>query len=294
MVMTVLMRDAVSALDAKTAAAYETGSLSDLLYADDTLLIGVSDDHLQHFLSAIQTAGLRYGMELHIDKFQLLMVQCKAQLKDSFGNVITMKDEMEYLGTILSCNSGPGRELSRRIGIAKAEYGALSKVWKHASLNRERKLAIYNALIESKLLYGMATMCLSVAEQRRINGFQNRCIRQIIGIKPAHVSRISNARVLAEAGKQRATTMHDQRRLALLGKVLRLPEGHPMKLASFIPGTMRPATERYVRRVGRPNKEWVPEVLDIARHCFGSDDYILQAAQCPKAWRALVCNTCPA
>ena len=83
--MTVLMHDAVSNLDAPSAAAYEKGDLADIVYAHDTLLLATSDGHLQEFLSRVADAGKSYGMELHWDKFQLLSVQCRACIRTPSG-----------------------------------------------------------------------------------------------------------------------------------------------------------------------------------------------------------------
>ena len=58
-VMTVLLHDAVGTLSANTRSAYDRDDLADLVYADDTLLIGVSDDQLSEFLEAVQRAGAR-------------------------------------------------------------------------------------------------------------------------------------------------------------------------------------------------------------------------------------------
>ena len=75
-VMSVLLEDAKSLLSARALEAYENGDLSDVVYADDTLLLSVSQRHLQEYLSAVAVAGAKYGMELHWGKFQLLPVQC--------------------------------------------------------------------------------------------------------------------------------------------------------------------------------------------------------------------------
>ena len=61
-------------------AFHHRGDLADVVYADDTLLLGTSDCHLQEFLSEVANAGSLYGMELHWDKFQLLQVQCQASI----------------------------------------------------------------------------------------------------------------------------------------------------------------------------------------------------------------------
>ena len=86
--MTVLMHDAVSNLDDAASRAYFRGDLADIVYADDTLLLGSSDSHLQQFLSKVADAGDMYGMELHWDKFQLLEVRCSASIFTPTGERI--------------------------------------------------------------------------------------------------------------------------------------------------------------------------------------------------------------
>ena len=50
MLMSVVMKDAVELMCASGHKMHDDGLLSSLLYADDTLLIGVSNAALQHFL----------------------------------------------------------------------------------------------------------------------------------------------------------------------------------------------------------------------------------------------------
>ena len=69
--MSVLLHDAVG-LPGACADQYAKGHLADLVYADDTLLIGIDKTHLQEYLQAVFVAGKRYGMELHFGKFQLI------------------------------------------------------------------------------------------------------------------------------------------------------------------------------------------------------------------------------
>ena len=98
----------------------------------------------------------------------------------------------------------------------------------------------------------------------------NRCRRRIVGIAPSYVSRVSNAIVLARADYPTASDLLKKRRLQLFGKILRSPEGHPLRVASFIPDTTISATERFVRRVGRPSKEWIRETTLDVISLFGS------------------------
>ena len=293
-VMTVLMHDAVSNLNGAALLAYNRGDLADIVYADDTLLLGTSDPHLQDYLSQIADAGLLYGMELHWDKFQLLQVQCQAIIRTPTGEHISPKLGIDYLGSVLSHDGLPGHELGRRIGMAKRDFLELQKVWKHSSLSRDRKIQIYKALIESKLMYSLSCLCLSSADRRRLDGFQNRCLRSILGIPPAFISRVPNAEVLRRACYPAATDMLLKRQLLLFGKVLRSAYDHPLHNSAFIRGTLQPATSMYVRRVGRPRREWVTFVRDKACQFLKSHREITRLVQNPHVWNHTVCQfTCP-
>ena len=103
-------------------------------------------------------------------------------------------------------------ELVKGIAMAKNDFLALSNVWRRSSLTWRRKLAIFSSLIESKLLYGLSSICLTVAQERKLNGFQNRCLRKIVGVAPAYASRVSNATVLRKAACRSATDVLRKRR----------------------------------------------------------------------------------
>ena len=195
---------------------------------------------------------------------------------------------MQYLGAAVSADGSMDHELNRRIGAAKREFTTVHKLWSHSSLTWKRKLQMFTALIESKLLYSLSGAILTKVQLRRLDGFQNRCLRQIIGIKPSWISRVSNKVVLSKAGHIAASRLLLERQLQQFGKVLRAKPEHPLRLSSFIQGTTHPATEQYVRRVGRPAGEYVPYLSQIASQIFGNLDAATAAAQFKKRWNYTV------
>jgi len=79
-----------------------------------------------------------------------------------------------------------------------------------------------------------------------------------------------------------------QQQLEQLGRVLRADTAAPLHTAAFTPGTLEPATCHWVRRVGRPRKEWVPTVLEKARRRKSEDLYAL--ARNEQTWTKRVVN----
>ena len=172
------------------------------------------------------------------------------------GNDIPCKIRNRYLGTTLSEDVHDKQDLLKRIAMAKKDFIALSNVWRRAALTWKRKRATYDAIVETKLLYGLSSICLTAAQERQLNGFQNRCLRAVIGVTSSYISWVSNADVLNKAGHVAATQTLRNRQKQLQEKVARCPEGHPLRTTTFILGSNLPLTERYIGKRGRPYKEW--------------------------------------
>ena len=270
MIMTVVMEDAVEQLPLADRQSLQRHTLGALLYADDTLLFGCRADAVQRFLAAVQKSGKQFGLELHAKKFQLIQAKCNTELKAIDGLPIIPKEDMVYLGAVITSDGRVGRELARRLGAANAEFRALARLWRHAAVSRRRKIDILNATVIPKLLYSLMTACLNLAERRRLDGFHNRCLRLVWGIQPALISRVSNSSVLQITQQKPLTHLLARQQLMMFGKVARAPAGSLLRDSTFCPGSLRPAADRYIRRVGRPRLEWAKEVTKMALKMCGS------------------------
>ena len=285
--MSVLLHDAVQLLSPGATAQYAQGDLADLVYADDTLILGVKADRLEEYLSAIYTAGQRYGMELHCGKFQLIATSDgRNHVCAPDGTTIAPRTSMQYLGTLLHGDGSSTHELNRRIAMARADFDALATVWRRSALTWKRKVHIFICLVQSKLLYSLAALVLTKAQDRKLDGFQNRCLRKILGIAPSYVSRVSNITVLGKALCRPATAVLRKQRLQLFGKVLRSAPENPLRSSCFVPGSWTLATDQYVRRVGRPCREWTRDAVQEITALFGSLELAVPVAEQKMSWNA--------
>ena len=269
MLMSVLMQDAADMLPLEDRELLRQGSLAELLYADDTLLLSVSAKSLERFLAAVSSAGATYGLELHWGKLQLIKVRCSTAVRRPDLSIIETQSSLLYLGSVVSDDGRVSTELARRLGMATGEFRKLSRLWRHSALGRARKVEIFEAVVVSLLMYGLAAAWLNKNEQRKLNGFQSRCLRTIWGIKPAYVSRVSNGKVLETTGQRPLTALLQKQQLLLYGRVARQGEGSPMRDAAFEPTSLRPAVDMFVRKVGRPRLAWAPEVGKLALQAAG-------------------------
>ena len=137
--------------------------------------------------------------------------------------------------------------------------------WQKANTTIRWKLQVLNAIVRSKLLYGLERIQLTKADISRLNAFQNKALRRILGKPPTFLDRQATSESIYRE-------IRDQHRchfehfgksgkcgmLRLFGHVLRSPPSDPMKQASLAADGLRPrATPR--RRSGRPRADWITE-----------------------------------
>ena len=104
-VMTVLMQNARELLPVAAQRAFAERRLYDILYADDTLILGTDTGYVEELAKAIEQAGAEFGMTLHWGKTQALADCAESTLKDPSGNLIEDSGSLVYLGGLLTADA---------------------------------------------------------------------------------------------------------------------------------------------------------------------------------------------
>ena len=94
-----------------------------------------------------------------------------------------------YLGTLLTDSLSHKAELNNRIADVIQTANKLKLFWDKADTPTYWKLRDYESVIRSKLMYGLATIELTNAELNKLDTFQIRGIRIILGVASAFVER---------------------------------------------------------------------------------------------------------
>ena len=171
MLMTILVNDSVDLLGLDSQEPFKDGALDTLLYADDTLVIGVEEFHIRELLDAIAEVGARFGMELHWSNFQMIQVNAAYTLRTPEGETIPPKELISYLGVKVYRDGGVKTELNQKLGMAWADFSKLNRLWKRTALATNKQIRILQAVVISRLLYGLNSARVNFAEIRRLNGF---------------------------------------------------------------------------------------------------------------------------
>ena len=261
--MSILIHDAKMKLQADLeVSAFETLKVHDILYADDTLLIAQSKAVIESYMQCIGECGKQYGMVFNRDKLECMNIRCDVELHNEVGDIIQCKDNLKYLGSILAADGHSEQIVASRLGMAKQEFSALAKFWKHAAVSNKKKYHIYEACVLSKLMYGLESIVLSSASLRKINGFHVSCCRKILRISASYISRVSNKYILQQLDTWQLSTKLLQRQMLFMGTIAR-SEIDILRNSVFKPGSLE-LIVRSNRRRGRPRTEWSSFVW---KHC---------------------------
>ena len=136
MLMTVLMHDAKSRLAARAVTLDSDVVAHDILYADNT--VGVSFENVERHMECIAEVGSGYGLSSNLSRLETMPVRCVAAIHKFDGTFVKSVESMVYLGSLMCGDRTIGPEFCQRIGAATAEFWALSRIWSHASISKQR------------------------------------------------------------------------------------------------------------------------------------------------------------
>ena len=157
--------------------------------------------------------------------------------------------------------------------------------WGKARCNRSWKLRVFNAVITSKVLYGLETLEPTESAGRLLNTFQLKGLRKILKLHTTYIQRHNtNEYVYRRANEtlnapttgfdrkiKPLTEILEERKLKLLGHILRRDRNHPLHQATFSTTSALPR-ETEMRRVGRPRQFWTSNNMQKAWEVIRNTD----------------------
>ena len=154
--MTVLFTDASPQRKDSMDVHHPASVIKEVIYADDTLLVAVKPEDAESFMHDVVVAGKVYGLGTRRKSCRLVV---KLKLKDLMASTLAQTAKT-YLGSVIAANGSINSELNRRLGMAKDDFDAFNRVWKHANLGLKKKLDIFSACVISRLCTVLSPYCV--------------------------------------------------------------------------------------------------------------------------------------
>ena len=166
-----------------------------------------------------------------------------------------------------------------RIRKASQTFAMLKPICKSMQLRLEIKLRLYNSNVLIVLLYGSECWKLTAKLAHKLETFQNRCLRKILGVFWPNT--ITNEELHRKTNATSLATQIKKRRWRWLGHVCRM-------LPVALPKTALRWTADGKRRRGRPKEIRRRTVEKEMKECSLTWNTITKWAADREQWRSIV------
>jgi hypothetical protein len=131
--------------------------------SDDTIIFSTDAFTIEKLLHKIEECAEPYGLKLNHNKCESICTgpHYKYKTNTKTNHFINKRKEAKPLGCKLNYESNIRAELAKRKATCNHVWRKLENFWKHSNTSDTKKLHVYNAVITSKLLYGLESANLT-------------------------------------------------------------------------------------------------------------------------------------
>jgi len=155
-----------------------------VFYADDTIVFSKTIKGIEEILGHVKNISGDYGLRLNKGKCVNMNMNVEGQQKlgtEPDDHQMEGVESAMYPGNRLNKKNSVKEEITYQMQQVTVTWERLQTYWKATDASKKWQLLAYDAIIKSKLLYGLETAQASKADLKRIDAFQLRGIRQILG-----------------------------------------------------------------------------------------------------------------
>ena len=236
-VMDAIMIRALDGLQNPGVHFFNGENLVDLEYADDIVLLFENEAEGQVFLDRLADVVKLYGMRFAPEKCKVLLQDIQALNTPLVlqGKALDTVEHFTYLGSCISSDGSVGKEVSARISKARAAFANLRHLWRQRGISLELKGRVYRATVRAVLLYGSETWSVRTEDIRRLQVFDNRCLRTIarVGWSQRISNEVIRKRVFGDGFDSTIKECVQRHQLRWFGHVLRMPSNRLPNKALF-------------------------------------------------------------
>jgi hypothetical protein len=159
-----------------------------LAYANNANLLGDNIDTIKNNTETLIDASKKIGPEINIEKTKYMLLSLHQNVGQNRDiKIINRSSEnvsqFKYLGTAVTNQNLTQEEIKRRVNCGNGCYHSVQNLLSTRLLSINVNIRICKTIILPVVLYGCETWPLTLREEHRLRGFENRVLRRIFGPK---------------------------------------------------------------------------------------------------------------
>ena len=257
-------------------------TISDIQYADDTVLISDDEQNLQEMIVSLKNESEVRGLNISKQKTKLMVFSksrnvptCNIYLNNE---KIKQVQELEYLGSIITSDVKCDKDIKCRIAIAKKKFIEKKSIFTNSKVSIGTRKRFLKCYIWSVLLYGSESWTISAEMKRKLEAMEMWCYRRMLKI--SWMEFVSNEKVLGQVKEEQQILVSiTLRQLKFFGHIVRENNLERLVLEGKIDGS---------RSRGRQRKKYLDDLV-AAVGCLWKGE-LFHLAQDRKRFRCMVIN----
>lgn len=261
----------------------------DLDFADDVALLADTWLVLVGLVVRMEEVTQRFGINISVKKSEVMCIGRGAEnlnVEDLEFRGQTMKqvEEFIYLGSTITSDGKFVRDMERRKAGATRAFGVLRRrVWGRREISLKVKMKIFNAVVLPVLLYGATAWALTQTEEKKLDAFEMRMLRSILGVRWDDFER--NVDIRERLCQPPVAIKLRKARLQWFGHVERMGEDRQVKRIMEAEMVGR-------RPVGRPRTRWKGVLQRDLQNVGLTLEEAAAETQDRERWRTIVLASC--
>ena len=161
----------------------------DLDFADDVALLADTWVVMVGMVMRMEEVTQRFGINISAKRSEILYIgrgEGDVRMEDMELREQRMKqvEEFVYLGSVFTSDGKFLQDIERRRAGATRAFGTLKRrLWGRRDVSLKVKMKIFNVVVLPVLLYGATAWALTRTEERRLDAFEMRMLRSIMGVR---------------------------------------------------------------------------------------------------------------
>ena len=258
-------------------------NINNIRYADDTVIIADTSEKLQALVDVVKRESEKMGLKINIKKTEVVVASKNPEPPNCniiINNTrIKQANNFVYLGSTISQDARPNREIERRILIAKNSFNSMKNLLTNNRMNIQTRVRALKTYIWSTLMYGAESWTLNREMKMKLNAAEMWFYRRMLRV--SWRDRVTNEEVLLRVGQRRSLLAELRRRqMSFLGHVIRNEKMEHLCLSGMIEGR---------RARGRQRIKYMDTIVeDLGRGM--TTNQLLQLARDRERWKQMAAH----
>ena len=146
-------------------------NINNLRYADDTILMGESEEELKSLLRKVKEENEKVGLKLNIQKTKI-MASGPITSWEIDGETVETVSDFVFLGSKITADGDCNHEIKRCLLLGRKAMTNLDSILKSRDITLPTKVQIIKAIVFTIVMCGCDSWTIKKAKHQRINAFE--------------------------------------------------------------------------------------------------------------------------